>query len=71
MKSKSNTLQVNEYKIKFIYNDNASNIHTRYFQSINLEQVQANLNKIIDDGEWQLISIEKFNIYSKKWEVEM
>ena len=71
MKTKNDTLRVNEYKIKFIYNDNALNIHERYFQSISLEQVQENLNKIIDDGGWQLISIEKYNTYSRKWEVEM
>ena len=71
MKTKEEVQEVSEYKIKFIYNDNASNIHERYFQSISLEQVQENLNKIIDDGGWQLISIEKFNIYSRKWEVEM
>ena len=55
MKLKENNLEVNEYKIKFIYNDNASNIHERYFQSISLEQVQENLNKIIDDGGWQWV----------------
>tara|TARA_R100000008_G_scaffold55046_1_gene33695 strand:+ start:2238 stop:2456 length:219 start_codon:yes stop_codon:yes gene_type:complete len=67
-KNTNNTLEVSEYKIKFIYN-NANNIHTRHFQSISLSQVKENLNKIIDDDqEWELISIEKYNKYSMKWE---
>ena len=70
MKKNKNKLEVNEYKIKFVYNDNASNIHTRYFQSISLEQVQANLNKIIDEDGWQLLSIEKYNRFNGLWEME-
>ena len=66
-KNTENTLEVNEYKIKFIYS-NANNIHTRHFQSISLSQVKENLNKIIDAEEWELISIEKYNKYSMKWE---
>jgi len=67
-KNKNNTLEVSEYKIKFIYN-NANNIHTRHFQSISLSQVKENLNKIIgDDQDWTLVSIEKYNRYSDKWE---
>ena len=69
MRTKDKTLEVNEYKIKFIY-DNPQNIHTRYFQSISLEQVQENLNKIIGDNDYQLISIEKYNRWTGKWEQE-
>ena len=69
MKSKNKTLEVNEYKIKFIY-DNPKNIHTRYFQSISLEQVQNNLNKIIGDNDYQLVSIERYNRWTDKWEQE-
>ena len=71
MKKNKNKLEVNEYKIKFVYNDNTSNIHTRYFQSISLEQVQANLNKIIDEDGWQLLSIEKYNRFTDGWETEI
>ena len=71
MKTKQDKYKVNEYKIKFIYNDNPDNVHTRYFQSISLEQVQENLNKIIEDAGWQLISIEKYNRFSDGWEAEM
>ena len=71
MKKNKNKLEVNEYKIKFVYNDNTSNIHTRYFQSISLEQVQANLNKIIDEDGWQLLSIEKYNRFNGSWETEI
>jgi len=65
----NNTLEVSEYKIQFIYNDNPDNVHTRHFQSISLEQVQENLNKIIDDTGWQLLSIEKYNRFSRIWEM--
>ena len=68
-KNTNNTLEVSEYKIKFIYNDNPNNVHTRHFQSISLEQVQMNLNKIIDDAGWQLLSIEKYNRFSCAWEM--
>ena len=70
MKKKNKSLEVNEYKIKFIYNDNAENIHTRYFQSISLSQVKSNLNKIIEEDGWELISIERYNRYTMNWEKE-
>ena len=73
MKSKDNNFDVNEYKIKFIYNDNATNIHERYFQSISLEQVQENLSKIIGMKQvgWKLLSIERYNRFNRKWESEI
>ena len=67
----NNTLEVSEYKIKVIYNDNPDNVHTRHFQSISLSQVQENLNKIIDDAGWQLLSIEKYNRFNREWEAEI
>ena len=71
MKKKQNKYKVNEYKIQFIYTNNPDNIHIRYFQSINLEQVENNLSQIINDRrEWKLISIEMYNNYSQKWELQ-
>tara|TARA_R100000808_G_C2064465_1_gene94530 strand:- start:309 stop:539 length:231 start_codon:yes stop_codon:yes gene_type:complete len=67
MKSKNKALEVNEYKIKFIY-DNPQNVHTRYTQAVSLEQVESNLNKMIEAEEYELLSIEKYNRYSKQWE---
>ena len=67
-KNKYLPLEVNEYKIKFIYN-NVNNVHTRYFQSISLSQVKENLNKIINGNkDWELISIEMYNRYTQKFE---
>jgi hypothetical protein len=66
MRTKNKSLEVNEYKIKFIY-DNPNNIHTRYTQAVSLKQVESNLNKMIE-SEYELISIEKYNRYSKQWE---
>ncbi len=68
-KNKKNSLQVNEYKIQFIYNNNPDNIHTRYFQSISLIQVKENLNKIINGHkDWELVTIEMFNRYTQEFE---
>ena len=71
MKAKDKSLEVNEYKIHFIYIDNPQNIHTRYFQSISLDQVKENLDKIIDGAGWELVSIEKYNRFNREWEAEI
>ena len=49
MKQKDKSLEVNEYRIKFIY-DNPNNVHTRYFQSVSSNQITENLNKVIISG---------------------
>ena len=75
MKSKeANTNELNQYKIKFIYIDTPLNVHTRYFMSYSKEEVESMLPKITDSNlrdnndEYELISIEKFNRFSDKWE---
>ena len=77
MKSKeANTNELNQYRIKFIYIDTPLNIHDRYFMAYSKDQVESMLPKITasnlrdDNDEYELISIEKFNRFSEKWEKE-
>ena len=69
MKQKDKSLEVNEYRIKFIY-DNPTNVHTRYFQSVSSNQITENLNKIIGHDDYQILSLEKYNRFADKWEEE-
>lgn len=75
MKTKEpNTNELNQYKIKFIYIDTPLNVHTRYFMSYSRNQVESMLPQITasnlrdNNNEYELISIEKFNRFSDKWE---
>ena len=73
-KDQSKAQDLNQYRIKFIYIDAPSNIHTRYFMSYSKEQVQSLLPQITEshlketDNKYELLSIEKFNRFSNKWE---
>ena len=69
MKKKDKSLEVIEYRIKFYYTDSPQIVHKRYLQSISYSQMQKSLNKIIDDGEYMIISIEQHNRFTKKWEI--
>ena len=69
MKKELQELQVKEYRIRFYYNDSPSYVQERHFQATDLEQVKSNLNKIIEDDEYGLISIESYNRYSEKWDI--
>lgn len=70
----TNTNELNQYKIKFIYIDTPLNIHERYFMSYSKDQVESMLPKITDsnlrddNNEYQLLSIEKFNRFADRWE---
>ena len=70
----TNTTELNQYKIKFIYIDTPLNIHERYFMSYSKKQVESMLPKITDsnlrdnNNEYELLSIEKFNRFNGKWE---
>lgn len=70
----TNTTELNQYKIKFIYIDTPLNIHERYFMSYSKKQVESMLPKITDsnlrdnNNEYKLLSIEKFNRFNGKWE---
>lgn len=72
----SNTRELNQYRIKFIYIDTPLNIHTRYFMSYSKAHIESLLPKITEsnlrytDNEYELLSIEKFNRFSDKWEEE-
>ena len=69
MKKKDKSLEVIQYRIKFYYNYSPQIVHKRYLQSISYSQMQKSLNKIIDDGEYTLISIEQHNRFAKTWEI--
>ena len=75
MKTKEpNTNELNQYKIKFIYIDTPLNVHERYFMAYSRNQVESMLPQITEsnlrdnNNEYELISIEKFNRFSDKWE---
>ena len=75
MKTKEpNTNELNQYRIKFIYTDTPLNIHERHFMAYSKQEVESMLPKITDsnlrdnNNEYELISIEKFNRFSDKWE---
>lgn len=69
MRKKDKSLEVNEYRINFIYK-NPKDIHTRYFQSVSSNQIIENLNRVIGHDDYQILSIEKYNRWSDKWEQE-
>ena len=70
MNSSDTELSVSEYRIKYYHIGSELNVHTRYFQSVNVEQLKKNLPQIIGDKEYELVSIEKYNRYAKKWELQ-
>ncbi len=73
-RKETNTNELNQYKIKFIYIDTPLNVHERYFMAYSKQEVESMLPKITDsnlrdnNNEYELISIEKFNRFSDKWE---
>lgn len=72
----SNTNELNQYRMKFIYVDTPLNIHTRYFMAYSKDQVESMLPQITDSNlrenndEYELLSIEKFNRFANRWEEE-
>jgi len=75
-RKETNTNELNQYKIKFIYIDTPLNVHERYFMAYSKQEVESMLPKITDsnlrdnNNEYELISIEKFNRFADKWEEE-
>ena len=75
MKAKeTNTKELNQYRIEFVYIDNEFNLHTRYCMSYSKEEVLSLLPQITKSKlrygtqKYKLLSIKKYNRFSHKWE---
>jgi len=70
----TNTNELNQYRIKFIYIDTPLNVHERHFMAYSRNQVESMLPQITtsnlrdNNNEYELLSIEKFNRFADKWE---